>query len=295
MTPSASPRLHVIRAEGADVAAVFCRISAKKWQLFTWRLRSRGLEPGGTFRGILYPRRSTLSVDGTYLHYHALTGQRSPWGTFSAISKLPWLTALAAFETGGTWTSARSIFISGRMEQIARPCTIQMVDGAPPIGFGHPPLTWELTGGFGWQWGVDQRGEESGAKASDHRPPIAQPVLAALPPMPATYAGWQWARKSFPAGTLHVVQSGHDFPSDLQKGSWIEGYVVAYAIERGGDVSHLKGVRWADSFDEDILLTATDDGRIQMRNIARGTVEWEYDFSGVVFTPNPSPESARSW
>jgi hypothetical protein len=54
----------------------------------------------------VYPQRCDLSADGRYLCYVALKGN-STWelgGTYIAVSRLPWLTALAAWRTAGTWT-----------------------------------------------------------------------------------------------------------------------------------------------------------------------------------------------
>jgi hypothetical protein len=51
--------------------------------------------------GTVYPQRCDLSPDGRYLCYFAFKGD-STWdlgATYIAISRLPWLTALAAWPT----------------------------------------------------------------------------------------------------------------------------------------------------------------------------------------------------
>ena len=65
--------------------------------------------------GTLYPRRSDISPDGRLFGYFALRGSPPPWDTYFAVSKLPWLTALAAWRTGGTWTGGCQFFGDGRL------------------------------------------------------------------------------------------------------------------------------------------------------------------------------------
>ena len=56
--------------------------------------------------GTLYPQRCDLSPDGRYLSYFTLRPHAdwAPGPTYLAVSRLPWLTALVAWGTGGTWT-----------------------------------------------------------------------------------------------------------------------------------------------------------------------------------------------
>ena len=72
-------------------------------------------------------------LERRYLCYFALKGD-STWdlgATYIAISRLPWLTALAAWPTSGTWTrGAHFVAEAGR-------CDL----GPPPMGpnSGEPP------------------------------------------------------------------------------------------------------------------------------------------------------------
>lgn len=70
-------------------------------------------DQGAWLHGTLYPQRCDLSPDGRLFAYFALKGSArwKPGWTYVAISKLPWLTALAAWGTGGTWT--RGIHFDG--------------------------------------------------------------------------------------------------------------------------------------------------------------------------------------
>jgi len=82
-----------------------------------WDVARGTYEPGAWIRANLYPQRCDLSPDGRWLCYFTLKGG-ARWDvgdTYVAISRLPWLTALAAWSTCGSWTSgARCACRSGR-------------------------------------------------------------------------------------------------------------------------------------------------------------------------------------
>ena len=68
--------------------------------------RKRRYEPGAWLGGRIFPRRSDLSPDGRFLCYfaHKPSATWEHGEAYVALSKLPWLTALHAFSTCGTWT-----------------------------------------------------------------------------------------------------------------------------------------------------------------------------------------------
>jgi len=71
-----------------------------------WDVGSGRFESGSWLRGTIYPQRCDLSPDGRWLAYFALKTP-APWTpgpTYIAISRLPWVHALVAWGTGGTWT-----------------------------------------------------------------------------------------------------------------------------------------------------------------------------------------------
>ncbi len=99
-------RVFGIGATAADVVAVLRRGPSGWSHVGRWDIAARRYEPGSWLRRDLYPQRCDLSPDGEYLCYFALKGG-STWelgDTYIAISRLPWLTALAAWRTPGTWT-----------------------------------------------------------------------------------------------------------------------------------------------------------------------------------------------
>src|SRR4051812_48612154 len=99
------PRLFGITAEECDVIAIIRRGPSRWFHVGAWNSLSGSYMPGAWFRGLLYPQRYDLSPDGELFCYMALHSSDWPAGdTYIAISKLPWLTALAAWPAVGTWS-----------------------------------------------------------------------------------------------------------------------------------------------------------------------------------------------
>ncbi len=112
---TAGPRLYALVATRAPVAAVFRRGPSEWWHIGRWDLATGDCEPGARLHGRIYPRRSDLSPDGTLL-LAFIMGRTGPgflepdppaWpDTYVSLSKLPWLTALAAWREG---TNGRAV------------------------------------------------------------------------------------------------------------------------------------------------------------------------------------------
>lgn len=100
--PSPSPRLWVIRAKDAPTAVIFRRGPSKQVELILWNMRKDTFERGQWFKGRIYERRCDLSPDGRYLIYFAAK-HTGPFGTWTAISRPPYLTALALWPKGDCW------------------------------------------------------------------------------------------------------------------------------------------------------------------------------------------------
>jgi hypothetical protein len=100
------PRIYCIQATGAPVLAVFRRGLTNWVHVGRWDLAAGRYEPGAWLRGRIFPRRSDLSPDGQFLCYfaHKPSARWEHGEAYVALSKLPWVTALHAFATCGTWT-----------------------------------------------------------------------------------------------------------------------------------------------------------------------------------------------
>jgi len=100
------PRIYCIPALKAPIVAVFQRGPTNWSHLGRWHLGERRYEPGAWLGGRIFPRRSDVSPDGRFLCYfaHKPSATWEHGEAYVGLSKLPWLTALHAFPTCGTWT-----------------------------------------------------------------------------------------------------------------------------------------------------------------------------------------------
>src|SRR5215510_14560896 len=101
-------RLSVILAREAHRAVIFRRGPSQWTQVIAWDTQTDTFEEGQWFKGRIYSYRCDLSPDGSKLIYFAAKRTRhqfaSSYGeTWTAISKPPYLTALALWPVGGSW------------------------------------------------------------------------------------------------------------------------------------------------------------------------------------------------
>ncbi len=98
-------RLHVLLAREAQVGLVFRRGPSKQVCTFLWDRTTHRFTLGQWLKGRIYERRSDLSPDGKHVIYFAMNGQwqSATGGSWTAISRAPWLTAIALFGKGNCW------------------------------------------------------------------------------------------------------------------------------------------------------------------------------------------------
>ena len=108
--PSAIPcRLYAILARSGPAGVIFRRGPTKWVQLIKWDTSTDSFEPGQWFHGRIYERRCDLSPDGSKLIYFASKLNRKTLDdseytyAWTAISKPPFLTALALWPKGDCW------------------------------------------------------------------------------------------------------------------------------------------------------------------------------------------------
>lgn len=107
------PRLHAVFATDKPYAVVFRRGPSRQVCTFLWDRRKDSFTQGQWFKGRIYERRSDLSPDGRYLIYFAKTMKRKTitGGTWTAISRAPWLKAIELYGKGDCWQGG-GLFLS---------------------------------------------------------------------------------------------------------------------------------------------------------------------------------------
>lgn len=98
----ASTRIYGIIAREAPVAVLFRRGPSQFVQLLKWNLTDDTFEHGQWLNGRIYERRADLSPSGKLVIYFAAK-YKGPMTSWTAISKPPYLTAIALWEGMGAW------------------------------------------------------------------------------------------------------------------------------------------------------------------------------------------------
>lgn len=104
MEPFAA-RIHVLLARNAPLGVVIRRGPSKQVCTILWDRRRDRFQVGQWLKGRIYERRSDLSPDGKYLIYFANNGRwfSEARGSYTAISRAPYLKGLALFPKGDCW------------------------------------------------------------------------------------------------------------------------------------------------------------------------------------------------
>lgn len=265
------PRLYCIPATQAPVVAVFRRGPTSWSHVGRWDLEQGQYEPGGWLRGRIFPRRSDLSPDGCWLCYfaHKPTATWDPGEAYIAVSKLPWLTALHAVGTCGTWT--RGYYFSekgGDSEAKALPI---------PYGLRAMPVI---------QFANERR---RGWTETSDSPPQKD--------------FWDQQRRV----RLHKRQPGGSLVLSVESLGWpggefgidqaVDGMRVRYWLETRHDIDLLADLQWADWDQNGQLLVATRDAKLQIWRVdaAHLDVVFEADLSVLHPHPTPAPVWAQHW
>lgn len=89
-------------ARNAREAVIFRRGPSKQVLLIKWSLKNDTFDIGQWFKGRVYERRCDLSPDGSKLVYFAAK-YKEPLYSWTAISKVPYFTALMLWPKGDCW------------------------------------------------------------------------------------------------------------------------------------------------------------------------------------------------
>lgn len=127
--PSFPPRLHVLLARDAPLGLVIRRGPSDRVATILWHRQKDTFEVGQWLKGRLYERRCDLSPSGSHFLYFAMNGhwKSASRGSWSAISRAPYLRAIGFFPKGDCWhggglfTGKKSYWLNdGYGHQVAR-------------------------------------------------------------------------------------------------------------------------------------------------------------------------------
>lgn len=134
------PRLHVLLARDAPVGLVLRRGPSKALCAIGWDRKRDRFEVGQWLRGRIYERRSDLSPDGKHVIYFAMNGRWSTSrtkGSWTAVSRAPYLHALALYGKGDCWhggglfVDKRSYWLNDGYGHFELESTTEVVRGDP--------------------------------------------------------------------------------------------------------------------------------------------------------------------
>jgi hypothetical protein len=95
-------RVEAILARNAATGVIFRRGPSRFVRMLKWNLRNDGIEGGQWIEARVHVDRSDISPDGELVAAFVASYRRKP-GTWTAISRPPYFTALAVWPKGDTW------------------------------------------------------------------------------------------------------------------------------------------------------------------------------------------------
>ena len=284
------PRLFGISATAADLVAVLRRGPSDWTHVGLWDVASPRFHSGSWLRATVYPQRCDVSPDGRYLCYFALNGgaQWNAGDTYIAVSRLPWVTALAAWRTEGTYTRGAYFVDDPTDWEMGQPDEGDAGRLRQRYGLVYPsgPVTFAVERRRGWTETPDSP-RRADSDTWDERRVEAVRVGRPRPSQPGRRGR---------GDTAWLVAGGGYAAHRAMDGRWFQPPAYELRDGPGGPVrTHLDQVQWADWARDGRLLVATTDGRLQIRDGATGVVRWELDLAGLRPAPEPPPPEARHW
>jgi hypothetical protein len=291
-------RLFAIVARDARCAVVFRRGPTRKTRLFVWNLRDDTLEGGQWFFGRIYERRCDLSPDGELLSYFAAKFV-TPYGTWTAISRPPYFTALAFWPKGDSWgggglfENARTFLLNHRESEreIVAPQGAPAVPAAP--GFTVKPFG-DCPG-----WGEDdpiyrerlaRDGWSVGPRTEVKEQPFDAPVWLVFDPPQVRSLKLTGGKQR--ALTLRVLTHGYH---EKEGRSWVE---TADLLDHDGAMLRDFGrIDWLDADQNGDILIAREGRleRLRRGEIKSGSPKVVADLHDMAFEPLEAPAWARTW
>lgn len=278
-------RLYAILARKAHYAVLFRRGPSRRVAVIGWDTKGDRFEVGQWLSGRIYERRCDLSPDGTKLVYFAAKyGRTMP--TWTAISRPPYLHALAMFPKGDGWGGG-GLFTDDATLALNHPASQRATDAKLPRRFSVEALGAHAGAGEDFPiWGLrllrDGWTFDQDGAAREHR------LDAKL-----------WIEYDPP----HIYSRRHPRKADVRLEMRLRGlqakdgpwWVTDHAVVSSTGTVLLEGTDWAD-YDRRGDLLFSREGKLF--RAAAGDVSRAReiaDFSGLQYETRPAPAAARCW
>jgi len=291
--PSVS--LYAILARDARVGVVFRRGPSKQVLLLLWRTDTDQFYEGQWFKGRIYERRCDLSPSGARLIYFAAK-YKAPYATWTAVSRPPFLTAVAFWPKGDAWGGGGLFAKENEILLNHRPDEMKMAEGfqlpkfvvVKPLGDysgrgEDNPIRAQRLIRDGWK--MIQRGNAKEQKRGS-------PIWFTIDPAEI------WAKPRPQDGKTYEIREKLMGIKE-RNGSW---YMIEHVIvnTKSGDEFSLGRTDWADWCHSGDLLYAKE-GQLYRLGFDRRNLrpleqaELLIDLKDRVFDPTEAPDGAKRW
>lgn len=127
-------RIHVLLASKKPLGVVIRRGPSAYVCTLLWNRHTDEFSLAQWLHGRIYERRSDLSPDGKYLIYFAMNGywQSETRGSWTAISRAPWLKAVTLFGKGDCWQGG-GLFTGDRTYWLNEGCGHQIIENSKEV------------------------------------------------------------------------------------------------------------------------------------------------------------------
>ena len=287
-------RLYVLLARQASRGVVIRRGPSKQVLLIGWNLDDDTFEPGQWFKGRIYERRCDLSPDGELLVYFAADFRRTI-GSWTAVSRAPFFTALALWPKGDCWGGGGQFASNARLmlNHMSHEMTL-----APDFS---APKWFSISQCGEWSGGGEDDPIWSSRLQRDGWKPTAYPEKTK-----DDYGEKVWIEYDHPI----VWEKPHPLWPDRyilrmsiigikeRDGNW---YIVEHSvIGEKGQIEEIGRSEWADWSRDGDLLFAQSGCLYRLRPSKRrfGPIENSEqiaDFNNLGFERVEPPASAQSW
>lgn len=133
-------RLHLFFATENDRAVIVRQGPTRQFRMILWHRDTDTFEDGQWIKQKVYVERCALSADGQHFLYFLLDGKwgRESRGSYSALCRPPYWTALSLFPQGDTWTGQSLFLDKTHYFAWGGPDIIGRDEGLARVTFGEP-------------------------------------------------------------------------------------------------------------------------------------------------------------